>query len=69
MKLYLVRLDDLPLENRKAALDLLKQSSWEVFDAAEPSFPYTVKVAWDRPEDFVSSPFFPKGCRYIDLNG
>ena len=69
LKLYLVRLDDLPASQRQSALDLLKQSSWEVFDAAEPLFPHSVKVAWTSPENFVSSPCFPKGCRCIDLNG
>lgn len=63
MQMYLVDLTSLEPSDRIAAVQRIGQEAWDTYEGYGSCGLESVKVAWDRNEDFVSSDVFPKGCR------
>lgn len=62
MKMYLVNLASLPISERSAAIERIGALAWDIYEKYENGCLTAVKVAWDRQEDFQSSPVYPSGC-------
>lgn len=70
MKMYLVHLDALPMQERAKACQQISRFAWDTYEKVAPDVGLVaVQVAWDRAEDFESSPCFPAGCRCEYLGG
>ena len=59
MKMYLVDLTSLPMQERRAAVQKIGVAAWDIYEQLDLD---AIKVAWDRSEDFCTSPVFPIGC-------
>jgi len=66
---YRVDLTSLSLTDRQVAFQNMKTVAWGVYQVLGPSGLEGVDVIWDLPDDFQTSPVFPKGCRCIKLTG
>lgn len=65
--MYLVDLTSLPVSERTAAVEKIRSLAWETYDVFDKYVLVSVKVMWNRKEDFQSSPVFPRGCSCIKL--
>lgn len=65
MKYYFVDLRALPISERIAACKKMEQYSWEVFEKVGTSGLESAEVCWTSPEDFESSPCFPKDANAL----
>lgn len=63
MLMYRVDLTSLEPSERVAAVKRIDAVTFDTYDGYGTSGLEYVDVAWDRKEDFVSSPVFPTGCR------
>lgn len=67
MLMYQVDLTSLTPVDRLAAIDKIKQLAWEAFPQRTAAGITSVKVVWNRHEDFLTSPVFPKGCSCVKV--
>lgn len=67
MLMYQVDLTSLAPAERLAAIDEIGRLAWDVYPQRTAAGITAVNVLWDRHEDFLTSPVFPKGCPCVKI--
>lgn len=67
MPMYQVDLTSFAPAERLAAIDEIGRLAWDVYPQRTAAGITAVNVLWDRHEDFLTSPVFPKGCPCVKI--
>lgn len=67
MPMYQVDLSGLAPSDRLLAIEQIKRLAWETFPQRTSAGITAVNVLWDKHEDFLTSPVFPKGCPCVKI--
>lgn len=67
MPMYQVDLTSLEPSERVAAIEQIRRLAWEAFPQRTAAGITAVNVLWDKHEDFLTSPVFPKGCPCVKI--